>query len=77
MRYDLVYRRPCCGVSVTISGTPNGDEAYAAPDAIILLLKLCKCMGKVSGTEVRSVPAEWSYAPHGNQAVAGTKSPQQ
>lgn len=62
--YDLVFRRPCCGVSVTVGCTPNGDEAYAQEGALRLLRGMCKCVGKETPTTVHYVPSQWSYAPH-------------
>lgn len=48
MRASVVYRRPCCGVSLTIQGTPNGDEAYAEKGIIRLLSSMCHCPSRTA-----------------------------
>lgn len=63
VRHDVVYGCSSCGVSVTVGGTPNGDEAYAEKEASRCLRKLCRCVG-VASHKKRLVPAEWSYAPN-------------
>lgn len=40
---DVVYRLTCCGHSITVRGTPNGDEAFAEKEVSRCLSELCKC----------------------------------
>jgi hypothetical protein len=55
MRNDVVYRLSCCGHSITVCGTPNGDEAVAEKEAVRCLRRLCKCNRASSCLEKREV----------------------
>lgn len=75
MRSDVVYRRPCCGVSVTVHGTQNGDEAYAETEALRMVRELCHCVGEDASTEIQQMPAQWSYATPGGKALVVSQPP--